>query len=774
MATTRPVPPPLAAALGGTDPLAADGDLLARFLRHRDEAAFAALVRRHGPMVLAVCRRILVGAADAEDAFQATFLVLVRNAAALASRPTLGDWLHGVARRTALKARVMAARRRDRERAAARLGEQAGGERNDWLGWLDEEVGRLPARYRRPVVLCDLEGLSRREAARVLGWPEGTVAGYLARGRELLGRRLLRRAGVAGVTAAAAWAADPVRAVPPHLMTAASAAALGAATPAVLALARAAAGAGRAWLAGGVLTLVAGGLLAVGGAWASAPGPADGTAVPPDSPTAGRPHAELAVPTDVGLVRAAAPVQPAPPAPRPDTRATADALRQAAEALDLAEGDYLTCIRLWCDVADLRHRLGDRDGAAAAVQKARSVTLPLNPIPGPAPTRIAETLARFGEARAVLDLAATVPEASPRSRGNPRQILLEGAAREAAAAGHDKAAGEIIAALPDEAAREALRRSVRVPAVTRLLQKGDVAAALRAADELPTAVEKVYALAGRPELSRGYDDARWWDGIAAAQSRVGDRDEAKRTAAKAVSLLPDVEPKRRPIAAAAVARAFAQLDDLPQARKALAEVSAAGQKADKGGADNVKAAALFATACVGAAEARAGRDVAAADLVKHFDQPDDQAYLLHTIALAQARAGRKDVAAANFARAVAFALKDPDGGALHNIASAQALAGDFAGAARTAEQRPSGGVTWANIAHAQTQAGDFAGARRTAARARPADRGSPYWYASILRGVARQQARAGQAAAVREQAAQLDDRLVRAHVLVGLAEGLYP
>jgi RNA polymerase sigma factor (sigma-70 family) len=181
-----------------------DGQLLSQFLSRRDEAAFVALVRRHGPMVLGVCRRLLGNADDAEDAFQATFLVLVRKAASLTARPVLGDWLHGVARRTALNARRAGARRRAKEQAMARPGTQGEAIPDDWLPLLDEELGRLPEHYRLPIVLCDLEGKTRREAAERLGWPEGTVAGRLARGRALLARRLARHGGAASSSCLAA------------------------------------------------------------------------------------------------------------------------------------------------------------------------------------------------------------------------------------------------------------------------------------------------------------------------------------------------------------------------------------------------------------------------------------------------------------------------------------------------------------------------------------------------------------------------------------------
>ncbi len=170
-----------------------DGQLLERFLAHQDEAAFTALIGRHGQMVLGVCRRILANDADSDDAFQATFLVLVRKAASLSSRPILGDWLHGVARHTALKARSAAGRRQAKEHAMARPDTTAAETRNDWLPLLDEELASLPKKYRLPIVLCDLEGKTRREAAEQLGWPEGTVAGRLARARTMLAKGFARR-----------------------------------------------------------------------------------------------------------------------------------------------------------------------------------------------------------------------------------------------------------------------------------------------------------------------------------------------------------------------------------------------------------------------------------------------------------------------------------------------------------------------------------------------------------------------------------------------------
>jgi RNA polymerase sigma factor (sigma-70 family) len=176
--------------------IAVDGDLLNRYVRHRDEAAFEALVRRHGPMVLGVCRRVLHNYHDAEDAFQATFLVLVRKAASLGSPNKLGNWLYGVAYRTALEARTAADKRRAKEATVVARTEAREDIWADLRPVLDQELERLPEKYRVPLVLCDLEGQTRKEVACQLGLPEGTVASRLARSRSLLAKRLVRRGSV--------------------------------------------------------------------------------------------------------------------------------------------------------------------------------------------------------------------------------------------------------------------------------------------------------------------------------------------------------------------------------------------------------------------------------------------------------------------------------------------------------------------------------------------------------------------------------------------------
>jgi RNA polymerase sigma factor (sigma-70 family) len=173
-----------------------DGQLLESFLALGDETAFEALLRRHGPMVLAVCRRILHNHHDAEDAFQATFLVLAHKAATVVPRAMVANWLYGVARQTALKARAKNSRRRIRESQVDQMPEPAispgQNSGHELRALLDCELPRLPDKYRVPIVLCDLEGQSHKEAARQLGWPVGTLSGRLSRARAMLAKRLAR------------------------------------------------------------------------------------------------------------------------------------------------------------------------------------------------------------------------------------------------------------------------------------------------------------------------------------------------------------------------------------------------------------------------------------------------------------------------------------------------------------------------------------------------------------------------------------------------------
>jgi RNA polymerase sigma factor (sigma-70 family) len=183
------------AALTRTPCVLSDGRLLESFLAYRDEASFEMLVKRHGPMVLGVCRRVIGNLHDAEDAFQAVFLVLARKADSIVPRDLVGNWLHGVAYRTALQARDRLGRRRARERQVKDMPQPTVAPEFDLRELhdaLDQELNELPDKYRVPIVLCDLEGRSRKDVACVLKIPEGTLSSRLATGREMLARRLAR------------------------------------------------------------------------------------------------------------------------------------------------------------------------------------------------------------------------------------------------------------------------------------------------------------------------------------------------------------------------------------------------------------------------------------------------------------------------------------------------------------------------------------------------------------------------------------------------------
>jgi RNA polymerase sigma factor (sigma-70 family) len=202
-----------------------DAQILERFVAHREEAAFRILLHRHGSMVLAVCRRVLHDAHAAEDAFQATFLVLARKAGSVREKTALGSWLYRVAYHISINERARAAKQRVREREVAEMSggnETPDSARGELSQVLDEELNRLPEKYRAPLVLCFLEGKTHEEAARELRWPIGSMSRRLDRAKQLLQTRLVRRglalSAGALVQAAAVEAAPAV--VPPTLLDA--------------------------------------------------------------------------------------------------------------------------------------------------------------------------------------------------------------------------------------------------------------------------------------------------------------------------------------------------------------------------------------------------------------------------------------------------------------------------------------------------------------------------------------------------------------------------
>lgn len=219
MRTRIPHLPHLIRSAAPTAELVPDRDLLAEFVTAKCGMAFELLVRRHGPAVWAVCRRHLVNTHDAEDAFQATFLVLAKSAKRIANTGSVGSWLYRVAYRVALKARRGAARRKRVEAVVSPTDEPVTRPVlafSDTTAVVHAELEKLPDRYRLPLLLCDLEGLSRKEASAQLGWSEGTLSGRLNRARKLLAGRLSSR----GVAAAALVGTATVS--PTQAMTAAA------------------------------------------------------------------------------------------------------------------------------------------------------------------------------------------------------------------------------------------------------------------------------------------------------------------------------------------------------------------------------------------------------------------------------------------------------------------------------------------------------------------------------------------------------------------------
>jgi RNA polymerase sigma factor (sigma-70 family) len=276
----------------------ADHDLLERFAARGDEAAFAALVRRHGPMVRGLCRRLLGDSGQADDVFQATFLVLARRPGSIRRRASVGSWLYAVARHLAHKAQRDDARRRHHERRAAEGRPRPGGPDAGWaelLSILDEELGRLPEQARAPLLLCYLEGCTQDEAARFLGWSLGTLRRRLEWGRGLLRLRLTRRGATlsAGLFAALLAPRAATAAVPDGLAgdiaRAAVAFAAGRApgtTAAALAQAACSTLGARTRKAVALLILMAGAVLVGAGGWAYR-----GADSPPDDPRPPAPQA---------------------------------------------------------------------------------------------------------------------------------------------------------------------------------------------------------------------------------------------------------------------------------------------------------------------------------------------------------------------------------------------------------------------------------------------------------------------------------------------------
>ncbi|QEL16130.1 hypothetical protein [Limnoglobus roseus] len=470
----------------------------------------------------------------------------------------------------------------------------------------------------------------------------------------------------------------------------------------------------------------------------------------------------LFISLSAAVVAVAAPVPTAPV----DNRAAQKALRDATEVLDKVTGDVQSRVQLWCSIADFAHALDDKSAATVAVQKATAVAATSRGVPVEEWRYIGRTLGKFGEADAVLKLLEGVPAVVENRRGNPRQTILQESATAAATAGHLQAAEKLAEAIPDEKLRASMLKSLRPLAAGKTAKASDKDVQ-QSLDALTTADEKFTFLVGRTYMMLAFDTDSFGNNVASTKLRAGDKAGAKDAAQKALALLPDLEDKRQLGAAMAVLHILAKLDDVAAAKKLYAEqIARSTEKPSQW--------KLVAEVTLAAAEVRLGQDAEALKRVQAFTVPGEQAYVLQYIAQAQGTAGRKKDSAANFAKAVELVGQAPDGPGttFHNIASAQARAGDFERAGRTAALLGQNGtIAWTNIIGSQVHAGDFDGARKNAIE--HVTDGSRFWLANTMETIASGQAAAGKADAAREWIDKMDDPLLKAHAMVGLAQGLY-
>jgi RNA polymerase sigma factor (sigma-70 family) len=512
------------------DEPATDVELLGVFVRTRDPAAFEAIVRRHGPMVLGVCRRLL-GYHDAEDAFQATFLVLARRAATIVPRDRLAGWLHGVAYRTALEGRRMAGRRRAREAHLTESVQPAvAGDTPaaDLSAVLDRELSRLPDRLRLPVVLCDLEGRTRRQAARQLGIADGTLSNRLAAARRLLAKRLASRGISLPVGGLALFLArEGSSFVPSNLLadTVRAAIVQAAASAAVSALTREVEKAMFLTKLKVLTAVVVAATLAAGaGLWG-------GSGV-----TAGQP------------AKGKSPTGPAPKAPPPEGSAEHKAvLVKAAEAVMAIKADdddaLFQKVNRLTSVASEQARYGDKPGAAATFTEAIKLAAGLK-----SETTRAEALANIGFYQAVGGLTAD-------ARKTAASITLK-----------------------EQSQTDDYRGRVLSELASALATAGDAAEAVKVADSIPVRVLKIPDKKGKDVEHRDADRRDYaLKLVADAQVKAGDVAGAVATARKIE------DDGRRLYRLAELVIAYGKAGDEAAARKLFEELRKDMEKSKVGG-----------------------------------------------------------------------------------------------------------------------------------------------------------------------------------------------
>jgi RNA polymerase sigma factor (sigma-70 family) len=726
-----------------------DGELLGAFLTRQDAAALEMLVRRHAGMVHGVCRRVLGNAADADDAFQASFLVLVRRAASVVPREKVGNWLYGVAYKTALAAKRSLARRRTRERQVSDMPHPLANPelaQTELQQLLDHELSQLPEKYRLPVVLCYLEGRTRREVARQLRLPEGTLSNRLSAGRQRLAGRLKRR-GLALTTGAvaallereasahvpAALVATTVNTV---LQVAASPAALaallptpvGSLTQGVLQT---------MWLAKLKLTVALAltlGMVGAGTAWTWQP------AQDPTPPPAGK----AAAPQKEDAVKKA-------------RARSQELLRDALKEFN-AVGDDASGLRhcVLADMAVLQARLGDRPAALKLFEQARDLVATQAEQGQSGEWRVLATAeAKAGEMETAVATARRIPAGE-----KLRDYTLQEVATELAKARREKDALRVAGRVEDAGIKGWLPSMLLEQVTLAHAKAGDFPQALRVVERMKEPASQVTALAGVVYYNLWNTAYPNEPGVALLQAKAGDKAGARKTLRRAAELAAAVaEDSGKDRALTELACTQARMGDVAAARKTAAGITKTEGKA-------------IAAATIARAQIKAGQVQEALAVVDK--QPDEatKVFLLVQVGAGQAKAGDRKGARESFRRAHLL-LGQMDainrGVHPHNLAYAQAEAGDYKEAEETAEAFvPDGGLAKFNIAYARAEAGDFEGALKMAGQLQDSD----WWKGNLLRWIGRVQTQRGREKAALEWIGRLDLPLARANALLGVAEGL--
>jgi RNA polymerase sigma factor (sigma-70 family) len=756
----------------GTVGALTDGELLGLFIARRGEAAemaFSALVERHGPMVFRVCRSILRDEHDSQDAFQACFLILVNQAGTVRDRSSVGSWLHGVALRVAACARASVIRRHGHERRAAGFvaPDYVPAEiEPDLAPALHGELDRLPERYRVPIVLCYLEGLACEEAAQRLRLPVGTVKSRLARGRDRLRSRLIRR-GLAPsalllksvFSGEAARAAIPSRVVLSTVRMATHFA-TGGPVSGVVPMA--------------VRLLTEGALKAMN--WSRLKGIAQAVMAAAVVMACAGGVARVATKSRGAAPQAEAPKPPVAAAPGERAEAR-EAEAESPERLLLRSRDVIEKLppsfekaSLFSELATTQAELTYYTAARETGRRAAETVLAIDKEPRPSLfvqqktnelREAAKALASAGDVEAALAAEEKIGVASPIARSYREFVLQE--------VGYALAKGGFV----DEAKRvmnvmrqKGLKTEIVAWSLASAQAKaGNVKAAVQTADSIADDLFHVAALVGL-SFEGPTDYVELNGGIALAQFHSGDRAGALETLRKAQAIAEsaaDMKSKGRSLGL--IARALVTMGDLPSAIRITASIM------DDTGRDRAEVE-------IAMAHAAAGRWIEAMKVVESIRGDAPRLVALTRLGWARGKAKDPEAARKLFSRALEIAkdLKvngEPDRSGAYYIAYSQAESGDYRGARETLRRsRPDAPAEEAAeiIAMIRAKAGDFSGALLTLGSLPSSLLGSAR--SQVLSEIVRLQIESGDDQHVLESVDGFDSPVCQARVLMGIARGL--